>query len=144
MIGFFIAVMSGACMAIQGVFNTQLTKTAGVWTANGWVQFTALGVCVIGWLITGRNSINMLFKVEPKYMLLGGVIGAGITWTVIKSMELLGPAKATFFIVTAQILISYLVEVFGLFGIEKMPFEWKKILGLLIVFIGILIFQWEG
>ena len=29
-------------------------------------------------------------EVQPRYMLLGGAIGAGITWTVIKSMDQLG------------------------------------------------------
>lgn len=144
MIGFFIAMISGACMAIQGVFNTQVTKTTGMWVSNGWVQLSAFAVCVIAWVITGRDSVSALTKVEPKYMLLGGVIGAGITWTVIKSMESLGPAKATLFIVTTQLLVSYLIELIGLFGVEKEPFVWKKVIGLGIAFVGILIFQWEG
>lgn len=144
MIGFLIAILSGACMAVQGVFNTQVTKTTGMWVSNGWVQSTALLVCIVAWFITGRDSISSIMKVEPKYVLLGGVIGAGITWTVIKSMEMLGPAKATLFIVTAQLLISYLIELMGMFGVEKEPFEWKKVVGLLVAFVGILIFQWEG
>jgi len=144
MIGFFIAMISGACMAIQGVFNTQVTKTTGMWVSNGWVQLSAFAVCVIAWVITGRDSVSALTKVEPKYMLLGGVIGAGITWTVIKSMESLGPAKATLFIVTTQLLVSYLIELIGLFGVDKEPFVWKKVIGLGIAFVGILIFQWEG
>ena len=45
MIGFFIALLSGAMMSIQGVFNTQVTKTTGVWVSNGWVQITAFAVC---------------------------------------------------------------------------------------------------
>ena len=44
MIGFFIALLSGAMMSIQGVFNTQVTKTTGVWVSNGWVQITAFAV----------------------------------------------------------------------------------------------------
>ena len=144
MIGFFIAIVSGACMAIQGVFNSQVTKTTGMWVSNGWVQITAFGVCVLAWLITGRDNIATLAKVEPKYTLLGGVIGAGITWTVIKSIELLGPAKATLFIVTTQLVISYVIQLFGMFGVEKEPFAWRKIIGLGIAFIGIVIFQWEG
>ena len=144
MIGFLIAMISGACMAIQGVFNTQVTKTTGMWVSNGWVQLSAFAVCVLAWVIMGRDSISALAKVEPKYVLLGGVIGAGITWTVIKSMEALGPAKATLFIVTTQILVSYLIEVLGLFGVEKDPFVWKKIIGLGVAFLGILIFQWEA
>jgi len=144
MIGFLIAVISGACMAIQGVFNTQVTKTTGMWVSNGWVQFSAFLVCVAAWLFMGRDSISMLTKVEPKYTLLGGVIGAIITWTVIKSVDQLGPAKATLFIIGAQVLASYLIELFGLFGMEKQPFEWRKLIGLCIAYAGIVIFQWEG
>ena len=35
MIGFLIALLSGALMSIQGVFNTQVTKTTGMWVGNG-------------------------------------------------------------------------------------------------------------
>ena len=143
MIGFFIAMLSGACMAVQGVFNTQVTKTTGMWVSNGWVQLSAFAVCVLAWIIMGRDSITTLMSVEPKYVLLGGVIGAGITWTVIKSMELLGPAKATLAIVITQLLASYLIELLGLFGVEKEPFVWRKVIGLGVAFIGILIFQWR-
>ena len=65
-------------------------------------------------------------KVEPKYLLLGGVIGAGITWTVIKSMEQLGPAKAALLIVFSQLIIAYLIELFGLFGVEKQRWNGEK------------------
>lgn len=130
-------------MAVQGVFNTQVTKTTGMWVSNGWVQLSAFAVCMLAWIIMGRDSITTLMSVEPKYVLLGGIIGAGITWTVIKSMELLGPAKATLAIVITQLLASYLIELFGLFGVEKEPFVWRKVIGLGVAFIGILIFQWR-
>ena len=143
MIGFIIALLSGALMSVQGVFNTQVTKTTGMWVSNGWVQLTAFAVCVAAWFITGRDSIATLAKVEPKYVLLGGVIGAGITWTVIKSIELLGPAKSALLIVVAQLLVSYLIELFGLFGMDKEPFEWRKLIGMVIAAAGIAIFQWK-
>lgn len=143
MIGFFIALLSGALMSVQGVFNTQVTKTTGMWVSNGWVQLTAFVVCVAAWLVTGRDSIATLTKVEPKYVLLGGVIGAGITWTVIKSIDMLGPAKSALLIVVAQLLVSYLIELFGMFGMDKEPFEWRKLLGMGIAVIGIAIFQWK-
>lgn len=143
MVGFFIALISGALMSVQGVFNTQVTKTTGMWVSNGWVQLTAFLVCLIAWVVTGRDSILELGKVEPKYLLLGGVIGAGITWTVIKSMAILGPAKAALLIVIAQLVVSYLIELFGMFGVEKQDFVWRKIIGLLISITGIAIFQWK-
>ena len=59
------------------------------------------------WLLTDRTSFATLGKVEPKYMLLGGAIGAFITYTVIKSMDSLGPARAVMLIVVAQLLVAY-------------------------------------
>ncbi len=143
MAGFFIALLSGALMSVQGVFNTQVTKTTGMWVSNGWVQFSAFIVCVAAWLIAGRDSIGAIAKVEPRYVLLGGAIGAGITWTVIKSMEQLGPAKAALLIVIAQLIVAYLIELFGLFGVDKEPFSWRKVIGMGIALVGVAIFQWK-
>ena len=35
--GILIALLSGALMSIQGVFNTEVTKQTSVWVAAGWV-----------------------------------------------------------------------------------------------------------
>ncbi len=143
MIGFFIALISGALMSIQGVFNTQVTKASSIWVANAFVQFTALLVCLAAWLFSDRSSFSALFKVEPKYMLLGGAIGAFITYTVIKGMEMLGPARAVMLIVIAQLIVAYVIELFGLFGTEKQPLEWRKVIGMGIAIAGVVIFKWK-
>ena len=108
--GLVIAMISGALMSIQGIWNTQVTKTTGMWVANMWVQLTAIIVC------TG-------------------------VWLVVKSIENLGPAKAILLIVITQISIAYLIEIFGIFQVEKQPFEMKKLIGILIAVIGIWIFE---
>ncbi len=140
--GIVVALLSGALMSIQGVFNTEVTKQSSIWAAAGWVQLTAFLTCVILYFCTGRGEILGMFSVDKKYMLLGGVMGAFITWTVIKSMDGLGPAKATLLIVVTQILVSYLVEVFGMFGVDKAGFEWKKLIGAAIAIAGIVVFRW--
>ena len=143
MTGFLIALLSGALMSVQGVFNTQVTKTNGMWVSNGWVQFSAFLLCVAAWLVAGRDPVTCIGKVDPKYVLLGGVIGAGITWTVIKSMEALGPAKAVLLIVISQLIVAYVIELLGLFGVDKEPLEIRKIIGMSIALIGVAIFQWK-
>lgn len=143
MVGFFIALISGALMSIQGVFNTQVTRSSSIWVANVFVQLTALLVCLGAWLFADRTSFAMLLKVEPKYMLLGGAIGAFITYTVIKSMEMLGPARAVMLIVIAQLIIAYVIELLGLFGVEKQPLSMRKVIGMLIAIGGIVIFKWK-
>ena len=143
MIGFFIALISGALMSVQGVFNTQVTKSSSIWTASAFVQLTALAVCLGAWLCTDRSNLLNVFQVQPKYMLLGGAIGAFITYTVIKSMDMLGPAKAVMLIVVAQLAVAYLIELLGWFGVEKQPWEWRKALGMAVAIAGIVIFKWK-
>ena len=129
-------------MSVQGVFNTQVTKASGIWLASSFVQLTALIVCVAAWLIKERTPVSSLFLVQPKYMLLGGVIGAFITITVIKAMDMLGPAKAVMFIVISQLLVAYGIELFGMFGVDKQPLEWRKVIGMAVAIVGIILFKW--
>lgn len=130
-------------MSIQGVFNTNFTKQTNVWFANSFIQLSAFLMCLIICFATkSSGSIAMLQNVKDKYILLGGVIGTFITFTVIKSMTDLGPAKAVMIIVISQILVAYLIEVFGLFGVEKGIFEIKKFIGIVLAIVGIVIFKW--
>lgn len=143
MAGFLIAIISGVLMSVQGVFNTQVTKASSVWSVNAFVQFSAFLVCLLTWMITDRTNLMAVFSVKPWYMLLGGVMGAFITLTVIKSMDALGPARAVMFIVVAQLLAAYLIELFGLFGTQKQPWEWRKAIGMAAAITGIIIFKWK-
>lgn len=139
--GILIALISGALMSIQGVFNTEVTKQTSIWVSSGWVQLTAFLTCLIMWFFTGKQEVGGLWQVQPWYMLAGGVLGALITYTVIKSVGSLGPAHSALLIVVSQIIVAYGIEVFGLFGVEKTGWEWKKALGALIAIMGIVMFK---
>ena len=144
MAGFLIAVISGALMSVQGVFNTGVTKSSSIWVAAGFVQITAFLTCVVMGFVDGRPGIMGLFGVQPKIALLGGVIGAFITYTVVKAMSGLGVAKAEITIVISQIAVAYLIELFGLFGSEKKEFSWLKLLGIAVAIAGVVIFSLCG
>ncbi len=144
MTGFFIALISGSLMSLQGVFNTEVTKQSSMWVSASWVQFSALVTCLVVWAVSDRSSFGALLKVNPRYVMLGGIFGAFITYTVIQSMSALGPAKATMLIVIAQLTVSWLVELMGLFGVDKGAFSWRKLMGLLIAVAGVVIFEWEN
>ena len=142
--GIIIGLISGALMSIQGVFNAEVTKQSSIWLSAAFVQITAFVVCVLAWFITGKEgTISSLFQVQPKYMLLGGAIGAFITYTVIQAMNQCGPARVVMFIVAAQLIVAYLIELMGLFGVDKQPFEWRKIIGLIVMIAGIITFKWK-
>ncbi len=139
--GILIALLSGAMMSIQGVLNTEVTKQSGIWVSAGWVQLTAFLACIVMYFFADKSPVGAIWQVRPWYMLLGGIIGALITYTVIRSMDDLGPAKATLLIVVTQIIVAYCIEIFGIFGVDKAPFEWKKLIGAIIAVAGIVVFR---
>ena len=144
MAGFIIAIVSGALMSIQGIFNTNVTKSSSIWVAAGFVQLTALATCLIMWFFNGRPEVSGVLRVDNKVSLLGGVIGAFITFTVVKSVSVLGIAKAEITIVVSQVIVAYLIELFGLFGSKKAEFSWLKLLALIIAAGGVFMFYMVG
>ena len=91
----------------------------------------------------GEPVISMIAERLPVSLYLG-LLGAFITYTVIKSMDMLGPARAVMFIVVAQLLVAYLIELFGMFGVEKAAWDWRKAIGMALAIAGIVVFKWES
>lgn len=142
MIGVIISLISGALMSIQGVFNTRVTESAGLWLTSAIVQGSAFIVCLVALMITKDGSFAGLREVN-KFYLLGGVIGAGITYSVIRGISSLGPAYAIMLILIAQMLVAYIIELFGWFDTEGIGFQWHKLIGVACMIGGIIIFQWK-
>lgn len=141
MTGIVMALLAGLIMSVQGVFNTRLKEASGIWLSNGWVHFSGFVFCLLMWLIFERVGFTKLFQVENKMYLLGGVLGAFIVYTVIVSISELGPAGAIMIILISQMIVAYLIEVFGLFGSDKVGFELNKLIGVAFMLVGIIVFQ---
>ena len=47
-------------------------------------------------------------------------------------------------IVVAQLLVAYLIELFGMFGVEKAAWDWRKAVGMALAIVGIVVFKWES
>ena len=141
MIGIITALFAGLLMSFQGVFNTQVRNASDTWVSNVWVHFSGLLACLAVWFFASRQNLFGVFSVENKLYLSGGLIGAFIIYTVIKSISDLGRSFATMLILPAQLVTACLIEGFGWFGVEKISFTWGKIVGVVLMISGIVIFK---
>lgn len=142
MFGFIIAIISGIAMSVQGVFNTKLSDKIGTWETNTIVQGSALVLTLIILFFFGNGNFKEL-KSANKLYLLGGALGVVITFTVILSIKSLGTTVGIGTILIAQLLAAALIDAFGLFGSEKVPFSFHEILGIVIIIAGIVLFKWK-
>lgn len=142
MFGFIIAIISGIAMSLQGVFNTKLSDKIGTWETNTIVQGSALVLTLIILFFFGNGNFREI-KSANKLYLLGGALGVIITFTVIISIKSLGTTVGIGTILIAQLLAAALIDAFGLFGSEKVPFSFHEILGIVIMIAGIVLFKWK-
>ena len=141
--GILVALISGALMSVQEVFNI------GAYQTKQFVGFHGLGAvfrsscmyCSV--VFHGKTKHSSTGKGGTQVYFAGRCDWCIITITVIQSMSALGPAKAAMLIVVAQLAVAYLIELMGMFGVEKAGFQWRKLIGMAVAIAGIVIFKWE-
>lgn len=142
MAGYIFAIVAGAAMSIQGVFNTRLSDAVGLYESNLIVYATGLIFAIIAVMLFGKGDLGQIGEVNKLY-LSGGLIGIIITITVMLSMSLLSPTASVSAILISQLLVAAIIDAFGLFGCEKESFGITKIIGLILMIGGILLIKYK-
>jgi transporter family-2 protein len=132
-----LAAFAGIMMAVQGTINSALGDRVGPGETNFIVHMTAVIILLIILLFTAGKVNYSLLKGVPWYLYLGGLIGVMITYGVILSIPKLGVAVATTAIITGQVLTAALIDHFGFFGLEEVPFTWTKLGGIFFLAAGV-------
>ena len=116
-------------MALQGTLNSILGKTIGLLAATFSVQLVGAVTAGILLLCLGGAEFGKLAS-APWYVWLGGPIGVAIIFGVAFSIPKLGVGMATTAIIGAQLLTAYLIDHFGLLGMDRIPFNFIKLGGI--------------
>ena len=143
MLGFIFAALAGAAMSVKGVFNSRLSEKIGLFESNTIVQGSAFLIALIVMLIFGKGDITKVGEVNKLY-LFGGIIGFVITLTVMLAIKNLSPTVAISVILIAQLLVAAIIDAFGLFGSEKVPFTLTKYIGIGLMIAGVIIFKYKS
>ena len=89
-------------------------------------------------MLIKREKIKIKEKL-PIFLFSGGAVGVMLTFVNITTIGKIGVALTTSLAVFAQLIFSSLIDHYGLFGMDKYKFNPKKLVGFIIVFIGLVI-----
>lgn len=129
------AFVSGVAMAVQGSLNSVLGKITGLWEATLIVH--GIGLLVAAVLVFPLGTGNLAkAAAAPWYTWLGGAIGVLIVYAVAKSIPRVGVAPATTAIIVGQVGTACVIDHFGIFGLERLPFHWSKAVGVILLAAG--------
>lgn len=129
--------LAGACAAIQPTINSGLGKliTPRLATLHSFIVGTVLLV-IINLLSGGFKEYGGVLKVPP-YLWLGGALGIVIVYVGAKVTSILGVTASMTIMVAVQLLLSMVIDNFGLFGVEKVPMDLTRISGIILMIIAV-------
>jgi uncharacterized membrane protein YdcZ (DUF606 family) len=102
-----------------------------------------IGVMLLAGALSNKLSSRFNVPILILFLLLGGLLGFGITLTVVLSIKGLSPTAAISVILVSQLLVAALIDAFGWLGTEKLPFSWHNYAGLALMLGGIVLFKWK-
>ncbi|UCZ51413.1 DMT family transporter [Bacillus shivajii] len=134
----FIALIGGILAGSQASINGELGKRIGGFEAafvSFFIGTVFLTLCMI---FFGRGQVLQVFSL-PKWQLVGGILGALFVASIIFSVPVTGAALAIFAAILGQILISLIIDHFGLFGMKRIPMNIERVLGVSLMAAGLLL-----
>ena len=135
-----LVMLAGGATALQAPTNARLAGALASPVNAAFVSFL-VGTAALGLLavtLQTRPDVAAM-KALPWWVWIGGLYGAIFVVTAAWSVPRLGVAMTVILMVAGQILISVLLDHFGALGVPKQPLNLTRLLGVLLVFGGVLL-----
>ncbi|MDK8181778.1 DMT family transporter [Paenibacillus sp. UMB4589-SE434] len=142
-IGLLLACMAGTLVGLQNIFNSKVNEKAGTWTTT---------TLVLGMGFLASMTMGLIFEGQQLFILdhmqlwywFSGIIGVGVVTCLVQGIKRLGPTYAVSIMMTSQLGTALLWDSFGWLGLEKVPFTFNKLIGVLVIVGGIVVFKVGG
>ena len=136
-----LAMGIGIAMTFQTAINAQLREYLHSPLQAALLSFL-VGTLLLAILVIvqaeQRPTLSSL-AVIPWYLWLGGCLGVYAISMSIYTAPKLGFLTLSGLIIFGQIAMSMIVDQFGLLGTDKTPVNWQRLLGGVVIFIGVLL-----
>ncbi len=140
LIGFTLAILAGILISLQSVFNTKVNENVGQWLTTTCVLGIGLISSVLFYIIT-EKSISVNFYTTNYLFYVSGLFGIGLIICIMGAIKSLGPAYTVLISLITQLVVALCIDTFGLFGMESIPLQINKLVGIGLLIIGIGIFK---
>src|SRR2546423_462683 len=134
-----IAFLAGAFLPLQGGFNALLGKEAKSPIHASMFSFIIGTILIVLYILITRQSVSLEgVKNAPWYAWLGGLFGAFCLTAIILAFPNLGPGLTFGLLVAGQMIISVVLEHFGILVAEPHPISFLRVLGILLIVSGVM------
>lgn len=142
-LGLLFAILAGALVGLQNIFNSKVNERAGSWATTTLVLgLGSLASLTCGLLFEGGQLFNL--QNMKLWYWFSGVLGVGVVVCLVQGIKLLGATYAIAIALTSQLVFALLGDTLGWLGLNKVPFTVNQLIGVLVIIGGIIIFKFGG
>lgn len=139
-LGLVSAVVAGALVGVQNVFNSKVGEHVDAWATTAWVLGAgALASLALGLSLEGAAMLAPR-AMEPWYWACG-ILGIGVVIGMVQSTRRLGPTLAISLVLASQLAFAVAWEALGGWGVTRVPLSWQQWLGVGVIIAGVLVFK---
>lgn len=135
-----LAIIIGALMPVQAGINAELSRFIKHPYLGAFISFF-VGTCALTLLTLSRGvPFAELKKLSsaPPYMFLGGLMGALFVGSSIFLIPKMGATIMIAAIVTGQLIMSLIIDHYGLLGLPVNQVTFTRFLGVVLLFVGLM------
>lgn len=140
MIFLLLPMIAGLAIALQTAVSGHETQRIGALQTVILIHFFGLIAALIVYFIQGNTSFNFIGK-TTLLTIVGGALGVIIVFTISKSFIVNGALTTVMISVLVQLILSKLIDHYGLFGITRNPINLTQLLAIALMVSGVLLFQ---
>lgn len=135
-----LGVGAGCLVGMQAPINSRLGKSVGgVQAATfSFLVGTVALVLIAAFVQGGLGNLGHVGR-APWWALVGGLLGAVYVTVALLAVRTLGASGLTAVVITGQVVISIVIDRFGLLGIAKQPIGFARVLGLALLVAGVVL-----
>ena len=137
-----LALFGGILGGIQAPINSQLGRKIGSIEASFISFFIGTVFLLLLTTFFGKGNLLQVTSV-PKWQLVGGFLGACFVTFVIIAVPKVGVALTIISVIVGQMIISLVIDHFGLFSTGKIAMNSQRIIGIILMLVA-LIFIYRG
>lgn len=133
-----LMVATGALIAFQAPVNASLARNVGVFEAALVSFVVGAGLLLLAVFLLGKGDLRAVSRV-PAWQLLGGALGAGYITTIILVVPRIGVATLMVTALAGQLAAALLIDQRGWFGVEPHPLDARRVAGVVLLFLAVLL-----
>src|SRR3954452_7960281 len=132
-----LTISAGIAGSVQVALMSRLGERIGVFEALGFSAAVTAGLAFV-LLLAARRSIAGYGDAlrQPWWMLMGGVCGLLIVFTVTYAGPRIGVAATVGILIAGQLAMGAAIDKWGLFRSEKIALGWPRLVGIALLAIG--------